>query len=73
MTQQEDMCRIFSENQRVNSAEIIGCGKYDGQRIIMIDLEGENGTVDRIGFTPEVAVELADRIIELYISLEIKK
>jgi len=71
--QQEDMCRIYHNNLTVNSAEIIGYGAFDGQRIITIDLEGDNGTIEKIGFTPEVAVELADRIIELYISLEIKK
>lgn len=72
MSESSETCRIYSANQAVSSAEIVGYGKLDGTRIIMIDFENEDGTVDKVGFTPEVAVELADRIIEEYLTLERK-
>lgn len=73
MNQPDEMCRVYSVNPGVDSAEIIGCGKYDGAKIITINLIEDDGTVNRVGFTPEVAVELADRIIEKYLALEMKK
>lgn len=72
MSESNEICRIYSANQAVSSAEIVGYGALDGTRIIVIDFENEDGTTNKIGFTPEVAVELADRIIEEYLTIERK-
>lgn len=63
MRSESEDCRVYSQEPVVSIAQIVGQNAYDGTKIVMLELPRTNGTVEHIGFTMDVALSVADKML----------
>jgi hypothetical protein len=69
-------CRVYSKEPNVTLGQIVGQNAYDGTQIVMIELPRSQNEVEHVGFTMNVAMAVADKIMARcmnYQSQEAKK
>lgn len=63
MSSEPEDCRVYSQEPVVSIAQIVGQNAYDGTKIVMIELPRQNGAIEHVGFTMDVALAVADKML----------
>lgn len=56
-------CRVYNKEPNVTLGQIVGQNAYDGTQIVMIELPRSLNEVEHVGFTMDVAMAVADKIM----------
>lgn len=56
-------CRVYNEEPTVTLGQIVGQNAYDGTQVVIIELPRSLNEVENIGFTMDVAMAVADKIM----------